>query len=294
MGSARKTKAGGRGKKKRDGRVASAVKSPWFLAVGGVIALLSLVAAVFGPVPDLFKDETTVANFVAEPVNKHGVTNFVLPLDAPLEEMPPGSDGYCTDDVLEWLRKVGTEVPPYQRIAIRNSAEDGAMLSLSNVRAVDVRKSDSRPVISFECPDGGAGEMSVLKLRLDRDGQAQEYDLVTQETRPFAFNLEPGERGSLEVWLLGDRAHSYSGRLVVDVSTGGKTETVDLPLNGRRDGFDRISAGEFGKLVVLPGMTPGTLLCRRKTTADPEAGDPDARTGPCTVAEVRSTLAGLK
>jgi hypothetical protein len=96
--------------------VAVAVKSPWFLAVGGVIALLSLVAAVFGPVPDLFKDETTAANFRAEPANKQGVTEFVLPLDAPLAEMPSGPGYYCSPEIVEWLRKVGTEVPPYQRI----------------------------------------------------------------------------------------------------------------------------------------------------------------------------------
>ncbi len=296
MGSAKKTKAV-RGKKKgasaKAGRLAGAVRSPWFLAVGGVIALLSLVAAVFGPVPDLFKDETSVANFRAEPENKPGVTEFALPLDARLEEMPSGGGFYCSPDIVEWLEEVGTEIPPYQRIAIQNTAEEGAMLAMSNVRAVDVRKYEPRPVMVFECPDGGSSDSALLHLRLDRDPQAQEVDRQSNETRPFAFNLEPGERGGIVVVLLGDRGHSYSGRLVADISSGGRTKTVDLPLNGRVDGFDRISPGKYGKVVVKPGPEPGTFHCVEYSSADPENRDPKSDLTECTPDQARAKFAGI-
>ncbi|TWP54306.1 hypothetical protein FKR81_01745 [Lentzea tibetensis] len=248
-------------KSKKSGRLASAVKSPWFLVAGAAIAGVSLVAAVVGPVPDLVKDETEVSSLSAEPVNKPGVTEFVLPLDVRLEDMPPGDDGYCTPKVVEWLTKVGQEVPPYQRIALRSIAQDGAMLAISNVRAVDLKKYDPRPVMLFRCPDGGNGDNAILHLRLDRDPQAQLVDLETQTTGPFAFNLQPGEQGSIELHLLGDTGHSYSGRIVADVATGEKKATVSLPLNGKVDGFDRVSPGRYARLAVQPGMKPGVFQC---------------------------------
>lgn len=276
------------------GRLASAVKSPWFLIAGAAIAGVSLVAAVVGPVPDLVKDETKVSSLSAEPVNKRFVTEFVLPLDAPLEDMPEGGSGYCGPDSIEWLKKIGKEVPPYQRIALRNIAQDGAMLSISNVRAVDLKKYDPQPVMLFVCPDGGNGDNALLHLRLDRDPQAQLVDPQTRATGPFAFNLQPGEQGSIELHLLGDLGHSYSGRIVADVATGDKKETVSLPLNGKVDGFDRVSPGKNARLVVRPGMKNGLFQCLlypQGTVASDNGTDWDLIE--CSPDKVRSLLAEI-
>ncbi|ROP41923.1 hypothetical protein [Saccharothrix texasensis] len=263
------------------------------MAAGALVALLGLVAAIFGPVPDRLKDETEVSNFHAKPVNKRGVTQFVLPLDAPLADLPSEPSGYCSEPIIDWLSKIGKEIPPYQRISITNTAEEGAMLAISNVRAVDVRRYEPQPVMVFTCPDGGTGDNAVLHLRLDHDPQAQLFNVDTGKTGPFAFNLQPGEQGSIELHLLGDEGNSYSGRIVADVSTGGKTTTVDLPLNGGVDGFDRISAGKYAQLYVRPGMKPGTLTCGWNDAKSEERGTMSPSSD-CRPEQIRSILAEIK
>ncbi|MDX8055511.1 hypothetical protein SK571_39565 [Lentzea sp. BCCO 10_0798] len=245
-------------------RLTTAVKSPWFLIVGGIVAILSLVAALTGSVPELSKSRTKATSLVAEPVNKQFVTDFALPLNAPIDQMPQTDAGfYCDTGMIEWLRRFGTEVPPYQRISIRSAAEDGSMLVVDNLRAVDVNRYEPQPVMHFQCPDGGNADAAVLELRLDRDRKAQE--LVADSpagTRPFAFNLEPGEQGNLELRMTSDDTYSYSGRIVADVSAGTTKETVSLPLNGEDAGkFDRIGLGKYARLVVAPGRTKNQFQC---------------------------------
>jgi hypothetical protein len=270
------------------------VGNPWFLAAGGIIALLSLAAAVAGPLPDLVKEETEVENFKATPTNKRSVTQFVLPLDAPLETIPEGSNGYCTDPVLEWLRGHGREIPPYQRITIQNTAQEGAMLSIANVRAVEVAKRPSEPLMLFQCPDGGAGDVAKLDLRLDRQAPA---DRVADDgsKQPFVFNLEPGEQGVLELHLLGDMGNTYSGRIEVDVTTAGRTETVRLPLNGGKDTFDRISPGRYARLVVNPGVRHGEFSCLTRSPDAVESGElgMDFEVASCSPEDIRARLAAV-
>ncbi|OXM58532.1 hypothetical protein CFP71_02340 [Amycolatopsis thailandensis] len=247
--------------KSRQTGLGKVMKSPAAAVASLAVAGASLAVAVTGPAPDLFKSETKPASLTMEPINKRGVTEYVLPLDARFEEMPAGVNGYCSEPVIEWLRKTGKEVPPYQRVSLRNTAQDGAMLAVSNVRAADLRKYDPQPVIRFVCPDGGNADTAVLHLKLDQDPQAQQVDNDSHGTKPFAFNLAPGEQGNIELHLLGDLGHSYSGRIVADVATGAQVETVSLPLNGNRDGFDRVSAGKFARLAVSPSMRPGSFSC---------------------------------
>jgi hypothetical protein len=292
-----------RRKKSRSGKIARAssgwlaavVKSPRFAFAVAVIALVGLVAAIVGPVPELLKEQTEVSSLSAEPVNKQGVTQFVLPLDAPLEDIPDivGDGYYCNAQIIDWLKKVGKEIPSYQRIALRNIAQDGAMLSVSNVRAIEVKKYEPQPAILFNCPDGGNGDNAILHLRLDRDPQAQLFDVGTNTTRPFAFNLQPGEQGSIELHLLGDVGHSYSGRITADIATGNKTETVYLPLNGKPDGFDRVSPGKYARLVVSPGKKKGVFQCRLYPPGTVASDDGEWDLTECLPGKVRSLLAEI-
>jgi hypothetical protein len=274
------------------------VKSPWFLLVGVIVAILSLVVALTGPIPELSKQRTKASSLVAEPVNKPYVTDFALPLDVPLGLLPQTDSGfYCSMEMVEWLRRFGTESPPYQRISIRSAAQDGSMLAVDNLRAVDVERYEAKPVMHFQCPDGGNADNAILELKLDRDRKAQELvDGSPENTRPFAFNLEPGEQGNLELRLEADDGHSYSGRIVADVATGTTKETVSLPLNGEDIGkFDRVSPGKYGRLIVTPGRTKTDFQCRlhppgvtgwAPTTAEFELFE-------CTPDKVRSVLAEI-
>jgi len=291
----RKKSRSGRTVRASSGWLAAVVRSPRFAFAGAAIAVVGLVAAIVGPAPELLKQQTKVTSLSAEPINKQGVTQFVLPLDAPLEDMPAivGDGYYCNSQIIDWLKKTGKEIPLYQRIALRNIAQDGAMLSVSNVRAVEVKKYDPQPVILFNCPDGGNGDNAILHLRVDRDPQAQLFDVSTNTTGPFAFNLQPGEQGSIELHLLGDLGHSYSGRIVADIATGNKTETVYMPLNGKPDGFDRVSPGKYARLVVGPGKKNGVLQC---VLSEPNTGTSDASKSElieCPPDRVRSLIAEI-
>ncbi|WP_394616777.1 hypothetical protein JNUCC0626_45335 [Lentzea sp. JNUCC 0626] len=234
----------------------SFTKNPWFLLGGGVVAALALVAAITGPLPDLTEDKTSVTSLIAEPTGSP-MSDWALPFDVPLDLMPRSASGYCEPETIEWLRRNGTEATPYHGISVRSAAEGGAMLSISNLRAVDVERLDPKPVIHFQCPSAGNAETAVLGLRLDRDRKAVELvDGSVDDTRPFAFNLEPGETGNLELRLDNEDGYSYTGRIVADVTVGKDKKTVSLPLSGdHAEKFDWVSPGKYARLIVQPGRT---------------------------------------
>jgi len=266
--------------------------------VGGVVAVLALVAALTGPVPELSKDKTSVTSLVAEAVGTE-MTDFALPLDAPLDLLPQMDVGFYCDSVMtEWLRRFGTETTPYHGIAVRSAAEDGAMLSIDNLRAVDVERVETGPVMHFRCPSGGNAETAILKLRLDRDRKAKELVAGSDDTRPFAFNLEPGERGNLEVRLENEDGYSYKGRIVADVTVGKTKETVSLPLSGESsERFDWVSLGKYGRLIVEPGRTKDQFMCSLYpagyTRLREAAGDAAEDAFDCSLEKVRSLLAEI-
>ncbi|USX52035.1 hypothetical protein [Lentzea sp. HUAS12] len=279
-------------------RLDRVTKNQWFVLVGGVVGVLALVAALTGPVPDLSKDETSVKSLIAEPVGSE-VTDFALPLDAPLDLLPQSDAGfYCDATMTDWLRRFGTETTPYHGIAVRSAAEDGAQLAIDNLRAVDVERVDIGPVLHFQCPTGGNADIAVLELRLDRDRRARQLvDGSQDDTRPFAFNLEPGERGNLEVRLENEDGHSYTGRIVADVSAGKTKSTVFLPLSGEStEKFDRVSFGKYSRLIVQPGRSKDLFMCELLapgfTKLRRGAGD-EFDVFDCTLEKVRSLLAEI-
>lgn len=267
------------------------VKSPWFLLVGGIAAVLSLVAALTGPVPELFKQRSKATSLVAEPVNKPHIGVYALPLDAPLEAMPVAGPGPCPADTAEWLRRFGTMIPGSHAVSIRSTAEDGAMLAVDNLRAVDVEVSDAPPAIPFVCSDEGNAEVVVLDLKLDQDRKA--YEKSESGSRPFAFNLEPGEIGNLMVFLNSGDGKAYSGRLVADVTTGTSKETVSLPVNGEnRDRFEYRTFGKYGRLTVAPGTAKGLFYCKLYPTVE-SIGGQDYEFFECTAEKARSLAAEI-
>ncbi|MDX8146644.1 hypothetical protein SK854_31335 [Lentzea sp. BCCO 10_0061] len=279
-------------------RLDKITRNQWFVLVGGVVAVLALVAALTGPVPELSKDKTSVTSLAAEAVGTE-MTDFALPLDAPLDLLPQMDAGFYCDSVMtEWLRRFGTETTPYHGIAVRSAAEDGAMLSIDNLRAVDVERVETGPVMHFRCPSGGNAETAVLKLRLDRDRKARELVDGSDDTRPFAFNLEPGERGNLEVRLENEDGYSYTGRIVADVTVGKTKETVSLPLSGEsQERFDWVSPGKYGRLIVGPGRTKDQFMCSLYpagfTRLREAGGDTAEDAFDCSLEKVRSLLAEI-
>lgn len=130
--------------------------------------------------------------------------------------------------------------------------------------------------------------LATLGLRFGLGWGGVGYALVALgAVRPVVAVLD-------EIHLVGDEDNSYSGHIVADVSTGGTTTAVDLPLNGRIDGFDRISPGKFARLVVSPGMKHGIFQCLLFQLSSAQWKNADYDLIDCSSAQVRSILAEIE
>lgn len=250
-------------------RIATIAKSPWTILIGSIVAILGLAAAVLGPLPDLLKTRTDTTSLTIEPISDGGVTQYALPLDAPLEKMPFEVNPGCTAAQHEWLSRFGVKRPPSYLLSIRNKAQDGPMLSIKNVRVIEKRRVEPKQGILFNCPNAGSADRAVLDLRLDRDGPAQQVDRDSGKEQPFAFNLAPGEEGILDLRLLSD-SYGYSGRVVADVVSGDHIQQVDVPLMNGSSRFDRPGMGKALNFYVEPSDQPGEFYCTEYDSAGKE------------------------
>lgn len=239
--------------------VGKAAKSPWTVMVGSVTAIVAVVLAFTGPLVVIGSPVSTepgALRIEPFPINDLENAEFVLPLDAPLEEMPHSAP--CLPETVDWLLEHGVRRPPSYLMDIRNDADSGPMLTIDNVRVVDKKAITPQPGYSFLCPSQGAGETALLNLDLDRDGPAM---LVDDETeRPFAFNLEPGEQGSIDL-----RMHAatdgYSDRVVADVTGGGTTARVELPLGANGGRFEHPGLGKAAGFFVTADAFSDVFTC---------------------------------
>lgn len=235
------------------------------MMVSAVAAIIAVVLAFTGPLVVIGSPVSTEPGSLRIepfPINDLENAEFVLPLDAPLEEMP-NSDP-CLPETIDWLLEHGVRRPPSYLMDIRNDADSGPMLTIDNVRVVDKKAIAPQPGYRFFCPSQGAGETAVLNLDLDRDGPAMLDDSEDHGTeRPFAFNLEPGEQGSIDL-----RMHAatdgYSGRVVADVTGGGTTAQVELALGPDGGRFEHPGLGKaagFSVVSVSDPAPPGLFRC---------------------------------
>jgi hypothetical protein len=291
------SKRSNRSTKKRDSRtgknsgspraqsIAAIAKSPWTILVGSIVAVLGLVAAILGPLPDLFRDRTEPSSLTIESTNSREVTQFVLPVDAPLEEMPYEDSPGCSESALKWLDQHGVRRPRSYLMSIRNKAADGAMLSVKNVRVIEKQEIDPEPSIIVDCPSAGLGDTAVLNINLDKDEPALLVDQDSNKEQPFAFNLQPGEEGHIDLRLSATSV-GYSGRVIADVSSGDETSQVSLALDDSAGRFNRPGLGEVaGQFEVSPYGAQGSFVCSEYTSKG-EFKD----TSKCTIDQIRAKV----
>lgn len=243
--------------------------------VGAVAAIVAVALAVTGPVVVIGAPTSTEPGALRiEPLPDGEFAVFYLPPDAPLAELPlpetPGNP-QCTPAMMDWLGEHGVKWATF-RMSVRNSADTGPMLTIDNVRVVDKKKITPRPGFIFECGDQGTGETALLDLDLDRDEPAVLVDYDHEDgKRPFAFNLAPGEQGDIELQLA-LTVDGYSGRVVADVTGGGSTEQVELPLGS----FESPGLGRSHGFSVSLSPSPGVFYCPLPDGHDdPDECDPD-------------------
>jgi hypothetical protein len=182
------------------------------------------------------------------------VTQFVLPVSAPLDEMP-FNPNFCTPEVLAWLADHGAERQRTWMLSIRSASSGGAnMLAVTNLRfESEVDDTDpSEPSFVFNCPSAGGADFLRGTLELV-DGAV----VVNDETgQPLALNLAPGEVAQVQVNFRG--TSGAEAPLVADVASGADIHTEVLVPEGE---LTLPPLGRYADVVVTLGVEPGTFLC---------------------------------
>lgn len=226
--------------------------------LGLIATIISLAQFAFGgddPVePPAVVPETTSLSVTAEGFDPQ-VTAYVLPVTAPLDELPPTpTPGFCAAETIAWLEENGEERRPTWLLSLRNSAEGGtSMLSVSNIRFEEVDTTEpEEPVFIFNCPSAGAAEFVRGKLALEEGAVVRTED----SGQPVALNFAPGESVQLEVYF--DGSGGSQSALVADVASGSDTRTETLLPAGE---IALPTLGRYANLVVEPAEGPGRFYC---------------------------------
>lgn len=264
-------------------------RNPFFLFAG---ALVALVAGIFGIVDPPWKKDPVAAasNLMIEGYgsNEPNVGVWVLPFDAPLEDFPNGNHGPgCSSADVAWLDKVGRPRRDDFRFGIRNKANAGGMLSLTNIRVQGDRRDVTDPVLYVSCSNAGEGDTADVFLDVDKDAPAPMLRKNSADQVPFAFNLLPGESGNVDVSLTGDM--DFEGKVLMDVTAAGDEDShiVEVPIDGNRTDFVRGGKSSRPMLFVFPVTDPEDPT---RPLSCSEDGEDET---PCSEAGVRAKLARI-
>ena len=181
-----------------------------------------------------------------------GVTQFVVPFDAPLSEFPWKANPGCTPEQREWLAANGVERQLAWLVDVRSQADgsDGSV-TLRDPR-IDggpppVRSDDT---FLFDCPSAGMSDYIEVFQPLTESRAGFTYTDQGAK-RPVAVNLTPGELVSLKVVFLGPQG--FNGDLTAEVIAGRDTERVVL--------IPELHLPALGAdLEVSVGSSPGGLF----------------------------------
>jgi hypothetical protein len=261
-------------------QLASSFASHPYIAVFAF--LLAIVGAVFtitGPIRDWNTDSTRPSSISAKSYIPEGETDFVLPFDAPLEEFPFELSTGCNGRQQSWLKEHGKVLQRAYGVEISNIAGDGAQLTVTDVRTDGQRSAAADPVILIRCPGAAEGDFTELSINSDSDHPATVFDPETgQSGKHFTFNLSPGETGTLLIRITG--TENFSGKILANSTTGGKTETVVLPLS---------PGGE--QSLVVPGIGVSANLSFTQTGRDGRFFCQSEDGSDCSIPQVRMRVA---
>lgn len=179
-------------------------------------------------------EDGPVIGDLADEVSPADVVIWNVPVDAPFASFPAEgwtvADG-CGADQLAWLEEhAGRDKVAGWNLGVfvRNTATDGASMSIDNVR-LEGEWTPGAPTVALQCGPGVGGDPVQFGL-LQRSGAPAtwgedpylEYGegaaVGAVEGTPLTLNLAPGELGILEL-LIPAVDESFEGRLVADMLT---------------------------------------------------------------------------
>lgn len=220
-------------------------------AVTGVISILPIVTANASGIDDL--------RLTASPYPE-GVTEWALPVGVDTSSYPTGGEQGCTDERRRWLEARASQIHRSLLIDMRNVADSGPMLSVSDVRIEGERFPHSATAVLVVCDPNAAALPPLEAARLDASTSgsvavfsAEAYGIQQEglPDLPVTWNLAPGETG-LVVLRIGSSV-AYDGTLTVGVVDAGRVTDVPIAV----EGVDTLAAPalvELGEVHLRAGV----------------------------------------
>jgi hypothetical protein len=242
--------------------------------IGAAVGIIGAVTGVIGIWPILNANASGIDDLrlTATPYPA-SATEWALPVGTDLSTYPSGAGEGCTDERREWLADHGTQVHRSLLLDMRNVADSGPMLSVSDVRIEGDRFPHSDAAVLVVCDEATTPPRPLEAAMLDASSSSSvavfspEAYGIQQEglpDLPVTWNLAPGETG-LVVLHIGSSI-AYEGALTVSVVDAGKKSELEIAV----DGVDALAAPALVELGSRHLRAGAELTCVDE--GDPEAG----------------------
>ena len=224
-------------------------------AVTGVISIMPILAANGSGVDDL--------RLTATPYPE-AATEWALPVGTDLSTYPATPGEGCTEDRRAWLQERATPIHRTLLLDLRNVANDGPMLSVSDVRIDGERFPGRETAVLVICDPASVPPTSLEAAMLDASTpksvavfSAEAYGIQQEglPDLPVTWNLAPGETG-LVVLRVGSTV-AYDGTLTVGVVDAGKKTELQISV----DGVDSLAAPALVELGRVHLQAGSALSC---------------------------------
>lgn len=221
-----------------------------------VVSAVSFATGVIGVLPILFRDATGLSSLaVTAELYEAGPREFALAADADLATFPAGAA--CGAEQLAWLEANAEPLAHRFVLDMGNRAGEGSMLALTDFRAATtVGVGDPR--IRVVC-DSATPNVQSARLFVDQPAATAFFggDTLGGANRPdspVAWNLAPGENGTLVIDLLS--ATAATGSLQLTAQSG--RDSVDVDVEGSEFALPALAASGARYLLA----TADGFACR--------------------------------
>ncbi|MFF2371820.1 hypothetical protein [Agromyces sp. NPDC058110] len=219
-----------------------------------VVSAVSFATGIIGVMPILLRDATGLGSLeVTAAPFEGGPQEFALSPDADLTTFPVGSA--CDSEQLAWLASNAEPLAHRVAVDMGNRASEGSMLALTEFRAVTAAATGDvriRVVCETTTPN-----VQSARLFVDQPSATAYFggDTLGGDGRPdspVAWNLAPGENGTIVIDLLS--ATAVTGTLQLTAQSGKESTPVDV------EGSDfalpgLVASGARFLLVTADGFT---------------------------------------
>ncbi len=233
--------------------------------IGAVVGIVGAVTGVIGIWPILTANASGVDDLrITATPYPESATEWALPVGTDLSTYPAGSSEECSAAQLAWLQQSAVQIHRTLLLDLRNVADSGPMLSISDVRIEGERATNRASAVLVVCDTSAAPPRPLEAAMLDASSansvavfSAEAYGIQQEglPDLPVTWNLAPGETG-LIVLRIGSSV-AYDGSLVAGVVDKGTKSDIEITV----DGVDSLSSPALVALGEVHLRAGSALTC---------------------------------